>query len=371
MAPGETTPDFDGLATLLWTDPTLARIREVAGERVVHLVGGAIRDGLLGRPVDDFDLVVEGDPAPLARALDPAATVNERFGTADLILDGVPVDIATARTETYARPGALPDVTPAGFGDDLSRRDFTINAMAMGLEEHAELIDPHGGLGDLASGVIRVLHDRSFEDDPTRAFRAARYAARLGFDLEPRTADLLMGTTTSTVSRDRIETELRLMAAEPEAIEALRLAGVWGLARFEPGRLEVARRAVELLEAGWDDLDRTEVILESTFGSLGYVDDLRPEPPDPWEGYRRARGRDPLELLVARAAGVEWLDEWQREWRGLELEITGADLLAAGLPEGPGIGAGLDAAREARLTGRAHGADEELAAALAAARERS
>lgn len=358
------TPDFDRLASLIRTDPVLARVREAAGERPVRLVGGAVRDGLSGRPVDDLDLVVEGDPAGLALSLDPEARVNERFGTADLVVEGIPVDIATARTETYARPGALPDVLPATFEEDLARRDFSVNAMAIGIGEDSELVDPLGGVDDLASGVLRVLHDDSFVDDPTRAFRAARYAARLGFDLEPKTADLLMATNTSTVSQDRVEAELRLMAREEKALEALRLAGVWGLIRLGPDRLGIAAEALELLDGGWAELDRPEVILAAVFDGLGFVEELRPEPADPWDGYRRARSRDQLELLIARACGVEWLDAWRNEWSLVRLDITGGDLLAAGVPEGPQIGAGLDAAREARLNGRASDADQELAIAL-------
>lgn len=367
MAPG-ISPDFNRLASLIWTHPALARIREVASEPV-YLVGGAIRDGLSDFPVDDIDLVIEGDPAGLAGVLDQDARINDRFGTVNLHVEGNPVDIATARTETYSRPGALPDVKPGRLKDDLGRRDFTINAMAIPIEAEAELIDPYGGVADLESGVLRVLHDSSFEDDPTRAFRAARYAARFGFDLEPKTAELLLATDRGSVSRERVENELRLIASEDNALEALRLARIWGLLDFEENRLDLAEAAVELgeVEPWRGEVPREVLILEAVFGNLKRVRDLPENPGDAWEARQIASRHSPAELMLARAGGAQWLDRWQAEWRWVELEITGADLLAAGVPEGPLVGQGLDAALEAKLNQGLSGAETELAVALRAA----
>lgn len=370
MAPG-IDPDFKQLTSLIRTHPAIARVRESV-RRPVYLVGGAIRDALADFPVDDVDLMVEGDPVPLARSLDPEAQVNDRFGTANLLIDGHPVDLATARTETYARPGALPEVTPGGLRDDLIRRDFTINAMAIGIGEDQELIDPFGGVDDLRDGVLRVLHDRSFEDDPTRLLRAARYAARFGFDLEPKTAELMLAAGPSglaTVSRERFENEIHLIALEDEAIDAFRLARVWGLVDFDEDRLDLARRAAGLIETGiWaGEAPREEVIREAILGDLDPVTVLVPEPATAWDGWRLTRDGDPVTLVLARAAGARWLDRWQREWRWVELEITGADLLAAGMPEGPQIGAGLQAAMKAKLNRGVSGAEAELKIALEAA----
>ncbi len=364
MTPG-IDPDFNRLASLVWTHPAIARVRETA-EQPVYLVGGAIRDGLADFQVDDIDLVIEGDPVPLARSLDPGVQVNDRFGTVNLLIDGYPVDIAMARTETYARPGALPDVTPGSLTDDLIRRDFSINAMAIGIEEQAELIDPFGGIKDLRSGVLRVLHERSFEDDPTRALRAARYAARLGFDLEPKTTELMMNVNLATVSSDRVDNELRLISLEENALEGFRLARIWGLIDFGEGRLDLAERAIELIEVDpWaGEAPREVLIFEAIFGGLGDLSPLLEEPGSPWEARRRARGRTPVELVLARAMGADWLDSWQSDWRWVELEITGADLLAAGVPEGPAVGAGLDAALEAKLNRGISGADAEMEVAL-------
>ncbi len=171
--------------------PELAAIRERSAGQPVYLVGGAVRDLLLGHGRVDIDLVVEGDAAGLAARLGADVVEHERFATAKARLDGHEVDIASARNEVYLHPGALPEVEPSSLGDDLARRDFTINAMAIPLGREPILIDPHGGRDDLAAGLLRVLHPRSFADDPTRALRAARYAARFGFALEAETAELL------------------------------------------------------------------------------------------------------------------------------------------------------------------------------------
>jgi tRNA nucleotidyltransferase (CCA-adding enzyme) len=193
--------------------PELEAIRAAATEPV-YVVGGAVRDLLLSRGRADLDLVVEGDAEALAARLGAEPVAHERFGTAKVGLGGHEVDIATARTETYAQPGALPEVRPAtSIEADLGRRDFTVNAMAIALAEPARLIDPLNGRDDLQAGVLRLLHPLSLHDDPTRAIRAARYAARLGFAAEPTTARLLAETNLATVSADRREANQRHRAA--------------------------------------------------------------------------------------------------------------------------------------------------------------
>src|SRR5690349_1908741 len=220
--------------------PELDLVREVAGDPV-YLVGGAVRDLLLGRGRADIDLVVEGDAAALAARLGADVTAHERFGTAKLILEGHEVDVATARTEAYPHPGALPVVGPARHLDaDLARRDFTINAMAIPLHGAPRLIDPHGGQADLGTRRLRVLHDGSFADDPTRAIRAVRYAARFGFALEARTEELLRAADLATVSANRREAELLRLASEAQAPRAFELLGEWGLVELRDGGIELA-----------------------------------------------------------------------------------------------------------------------------------
>jgi tRNA nucleotidyltransferase (CCA-adding enzyme) len=353
------------------TYPELSEVAAAAAGAPLYLVGGAVRDLLLGRGRADMDLVVVGEAADLAGRLDAETVENERFATAKARLSGHVVDIARARTESYPRPGALPEVEPAdSIGADLARRDFTVNAMAVPLQGEPRLIDPHGGRDDLEAGLLRVLHDRSFADDPTRALRAARYAARLGFGLDAETEALLRSADLSTVSSDRREAELLRLADEETALRGLELLDAWGLVALPPGGLELARRVDELLrDPPWADLvGRAPAMLAAARTSLE-EGELPPTPPHrPSEGVELARGRRPLDLLLARARGAEWLDRYLTEWRDVALEIDGDDLIAAGVPQGPALGRGLAAALRSKLDGEVGGRDEELAAALAAAR---
>lgn len=356
-------------AALRGAYPELQAVRE-ASEAPVYLVGGAVRDLLLGRGRADLDLVVEGDAAALAARLGATTAEHERFGTAKVVLDGHEVDVAAARRETYPEPGALPVVEPAeSIEQDLARRDFTINAMALSLEDPAEPIDPHGGAADLEAGLLRVLHPGSFVDDPTRALRAARYAARFGFALEPETERLLRATDLDTVSADRRRAELLRLATEPTGPRGFELLAEWGLVEPRPGGIELAGRVAALLESpAWRDFaPRDAAVLAAALGD-GPDALAGAEPRRPSEAVDLAAGRDPVELVLARAGGAEWLDRYLAEWRHVALEIGGADLLAAGVPEGPALGRGLDAALRAKLDGEIAGREEELATALAAAR---
>src|SRR5215203_3121883 len=176
------------------TDDLLERLREVSGADAlfdaladvpgVWVVGGAVRDTLLGRAPRDLDLVVEGDAAAAAGRLGDEAVVHDRFGTATAEGD---VNVAAARRESYARPGALPDVeVGAPIAEDLARRDFSVNAIAVRLADGAVEAVP-GALEDLEARRLRVLHERSFLDDPTRLLRLVRYADRLRFQIEEET----------------------------------------------------------------------------------------------------------------------------------------------------------------------------------------
>jgi tRNA nucleotidyltransferase (CCA-adding enzyme) len=217
-----------------------------------------------------------------------------------------------------------------------------------------------------------VLHERSFVDDPTRALRAARYAARFGFELEPDTAGLLAEADLSTVSEDRIQNELRKIAAEDDPARALKLIVDWGampaLDPAAPARVaDVARLAATPPWAGW--ANRELAVELATVRPLPQIRELAAATPErPSEAVRLAVPWDPSQLLVARAQGAEWLDEYAGKWRHVHLEITGEDLIAAGIPEGPAIGHGLEAAISGKLDGELSGRDEELRFALAAAR---
>lgn len=193
------------------------------GQRV-YLVGGVVRDLLLGYPNFDLDLVVEGDAAKLAQQVAEISQVklliHHRFGTAKLRYENFTLDLTTARNETYARPGALPAVTPGTLKDDLMRRDFSINTMAISLasNDYGELVDPHNGKSDLEHHLIRILHPGSFRDDATRILRGVRYEQRFGFEFEAQTAHLLRRDVPmlDTISGDRIRHELELIFKEKQ-----------------------------------------------------------------------------------------------------------------------------------------------------------
>jgi tRNA nucleotidyltransferase (CCA-adding enzyme) len=352
--------------------PGIETLRRIAENVPTYLVGGAVRDLLLGADGADLDVAMEGDAEALADIPGYEPERDELFLTGRLEVGAQKIDIAQARAESYPRPGALPEVRPASIDEDLARRDFTINAMAYPLREDAELIDPHGGLEDLRAGRMRVLHERSFIDDPTRALRAARYAARFGFDLEPETEKLLGEADLSTVSEGRIQNELRKIAAEDDPARALQLIVDWGvmptLDPAAPARVaEVARLASA---PPWADWANRELALQlATVRPLPQIRELAAATPErASEAVKLAVPWDPSQLLVARALGAEWLDRYADEWRHVHLEITGDDLIAEGIPEGPAIGHGLEAAISGKLDHELSGRDDELRIALAAAR---
>ncbi len=359
--------------------PGVEQLLRAAGDKAVYLVGGAVRDLLRGEEPGDLDFVVEGELGPIAAELGGAIVEHERFSTASVTIDGRELDLASARAESYERPGALPDVRPASIEQDLARRDFTFNALALALSGEPRLLDPHGGAEDLRLGVLRVLHDRSFVDDPTRALRAARYAARLELQPDDDTAALLREVDLSSVSGERVLSELALIAAEPRPSAALALAADWGLLELGSGpRLVAELERLFEADADWREFaDRDTAILlavapgEHSAGLRARAARVarHAEPGSPAEIQVLAHDHVPEVLAMARAAGAAWLDEYVKRLRHVELEIDGYDLIAAGAPEGPAIGRGLNAALEAKLDGEIAGRDQELRVALAAASE--
>jgi len=226
----------------------LELVQDISGQAAkrgqkVYLVGGVVRDLLLGYPNFDLDLVVEGDAVKLAQQVAKTSQAkllaHHHFGTAKLRYENFTLDLATARKETYARPGALPAVTPGTLKDDLIRRDFSINAMAISLaaNDYGELVDPHQGKNDLEHRLIRILHPGSFSDDATRILRAVRYEQRLGFELEAQTAQLLKRDIPmlDTISGDRIRHELELIFKEKQPEFVINQLGELGvLPRISP-----------------------------------------------------------------------------------------------------------------------------------------
>jgi tRNA nucleotidyltransferase (CCA-adding enzyme) len=410
----------------------IARVRELpsaqlllqrlADEPGVHLVGGAVRDVLLGHKPRELDLVVEGDAAALASRLGGTLRLHDRFGTSTVTIDGHTYDIARARWETYAQPGALPDVVPARLEEDLWRRDFTINAGAVALtgRRAGELRAIPGMLADLDARALRVLHDRSFIDDPTRMLRLARYAARLrpdGFQVEPHTRGLLdqalSADALNTVSRPRIGAELRLLAREPDPLTALGSLSALGLDRplgldGSEAAQTLGQRALSLLPDGGrrDRLvlavaARGRVAARATPAARATMTDDLPGRLDAWGFTAADRGaitmaatqadalaqrlqaaKRPSDIAAAAGGAPDELvalagalgpagqaREWLQRLRHVRLEIDGGDLLAAGVPAGPAIGRALRAALASKLDGAASGREQELAAALRAAAE--
>jgi len=204
-------------------------LKKIGGESAsfgwrAYIVGGTVRDIILGRNSGDIDIVVEGDAIRLGRVivgrlLPGAGFVSYKsFGTCSInVKKGLKLDLAMARKEIYKRPGAMPTVKPGSLEDDLKRRDFTINAMAVSIsdKDFGRLFDPFSGMRDLKNGVIKVMHDASFIDDPTRILRALRFALRFAFRIEPGTKRLMKSALETkaleTVSSGRIEKEILIM----------------------------------------------------------------------------------------------------------------------------------------------------------------
>lgn len=231
-----------------------------AGLRV-YLVGGAVRDLVLKCASSDMDIVVEGDGEAfarrLARKLGASAVFHEKFRTATLTLkDGAVVDVVTARRETYAQGGALPDIVPATIREDLQRRDFTINALALGLnaEGLGVLRDDLEGMKDIETKIVRIMHENSFVDDPTRILRAARYAVRFGFQLDALTQDVLDQAVAADVLRTitpvRYFLELRRILDEQEPAPVLDLLVSWDALRYAPYEADDRARLIAA-GSGW------------------------------------------------------------------------------------------------------------------------
>jgi len=225
-----------------------------------YLVGGIVRDLILGVKNLDLDIVVEGDgiafAQELARKLSKRLIRHKRFGTATVLLGPhLKIDIATARSESYPHPGSLPEVTPGSLRDDLLRRDFTINAMATSItaKEFGKITDLFGGRRDLARKTIRILHDRSFIDDPTRALRAIRFEQRYNFRIEPHSLGLLKASSKMKglegVQPQRIRDELILLLKEKSPLGPIRRINKLLGFNFLSRRLRLAERDFRLIKS--------------------------------------------------------------------------------------------------------------------------
>jgi tRNA nucleotidyltransferase (CCA-adding enzyme) len=388
-------------------------------------VGGAVRDVLLGEQSLDLDLMVEGDALAFASALAAELGVrfhaHEKFQTAvvkgrDRDGNDVIVDIATARTEFYGAPGALPEIERSTLRHDMARRDFTINAMATSLraEDLGATYDFFGGYPDLQRKVVRVLHNLSFVEDPTRLLRAIRYEARLGFEMDRHTLSLARGCIEMRLVGDlasaRLRDELVDMLSERNVSRALERMSEIGLDAALNPRLDAGPDAIALVERAGElsarepfaRRVRVELLrLACLCGRMGaneiydwlgklklrrrdqdvvagavtlgqaLAEKLGGEvAPPPSELHELLEGQ-PLEVLafaVLRSDDPERTEQRVRAYvervRGVALEITGDDLKQAGVPESPALGRALKETLALKLDGFVSGRDEELRAAL-------
>jgi tRNA nucleotidyltransferase (CCA-adding enzyme) len=290
------------------------------------------------------------------------------------------VDVAIARAERYPSPGALPEVWPAPMEDDLARRDFTVNAIAVDLVDGTTRAAPRA-LEDLRDGVLRVLHDRSFLDDPTRLWRLARYRARLGFAIDDHTLELareaVKAGALDTVSGTRIGNELRLALGEPDPVATLQAVAELELAPWlDPDRTRIERALEILPEEGDRALTVLAAAAREPLPELGFTAPevraadkaraLRSAPVPGASPSEAARAFDGAPVEAIAATGTPEAERWLRTDRHRRLAITGDDLLAAGIPAGPELGRRLRAAREALLDGRVgDDAEAQLQVALA------
>ncbi|MCE2464925.1 MAG: CCA tRNA nucleotidyltransferase [Dehalococcoidia bacterium] len=365
----------------------------------LYLVGGSVRDLILGRPIKDLDLVVEGDATQVASELGEKhsgkVTLHPRFGTATISLQGRRIDQATARRENYIRPGALPEVVASGLEDDLSRRDFSINAMALPLTgtQKGELIDLHGGQEDLAARSIRVLHDDSFSDDPTRMLRAIRYEGRLDFSLEEVTSRLLLEAVEekklTSITGDRIRRELELIFLEEEPVPILQRAG--GLGVLDTIYLPMGRADFTPLKGISTDDDPLLYLGAFAYPLEHYEGEVlisRLYMPNSWASVvrdtisiRRGMEIDWVDLPQGELAGCldrhsttsvraccmlstlvvrDLIQMYLDEMRQVKTILNGDDLITLGFPPGPAIGEVLRDLRYARVEGRVASREDEL-----------
>jgi tRNA nucleotidyltransferase (CCA-adding enzyme) len=406
---------------------TVLAVADGVGARIL-IVGGPVRDLLLDRPVRDVDLIVEAADGKSAEAAvevarraapeDARVVEHGRFGTVRIETAEASIDLAGLRSESYSRPGALPDVAPGSLEEDMARRDFTVNALAIGLEPgpaeaRLSVIDLVGGLADVKARRLRVIHKRSFHDDPTRALRAARLAPRLRFSLARETRaslrDALRDGAFGAVSGDRLRREIEkcftdaslgldppaalkrlsdwhvLTALEPglalprEVVTALRRFGritaepPWKSARYRewiaglaiwlsPFAPALRRRALARLSVRGDAATRIRSFPKFADTTLRQL--------------AKARGRGAVDVLLAGVAEEELhalhaiaetpmrrrIERWAAEDRARRVPVSGAELTALGL-EGPAVGRVLARLRAAVLDGEVANREEAMALA--------
>ena len=376
------------------------RRRAVDQAMPLYLVGGPVRDALMDLPVHDLDFVLEGDAVALAREvaaeLGGQVVVHHAFGTASVSLEPDRMDVVTARKETYPHPGSLPQVYAGTIDDDLARRDFSINSMAVRLGAGREgLLDPHGGLADLKAGVVRALHPGSFVDDPTRIFRATRYEKRLGFRIETETLLWMKEAVVSgriqslTAGRVRHEIEHILEEKSPGP-PLLRLAKLGVLSQLAPGLSSLpAVERLMAMQGGATPLMRLAALVYPMAPAQVEILIGRLNMPNSWARVARdavalreiegelaspgisnsrvahlllGKSEDAIRAaaLVSHSPVIaQLLEDFLVKWRLLFPKLDGNDMLALGVPSGPCVGRMLRELADAKLDGLVNTIEDE------------
>ncbi|HXG36476.1 MAG TPA: hypothetical protein VNL15_05875 [Dehalococcoidia bacterium] len=384
----------------------LRRLQRLASARAagLFLVGGSVRDLLMDRLNQDIDLALEGDAIGLAQEFAAEAgldcLVHPAFHTATLRGEGFAFDLAMARREFYPRPGALPIVHPASIIDDLGRRDFSINALALPLNaEDAALIDPFQGQRDIEEGIVRVLHEQSFQDDATRILRAVRYAHRLHFRIEEQTLSWLHRDVAylQTISADRLRYDfIRLLEEDAPEAALQMLSDLGALAQLHPSLAFDGALAAAFAKAREQPVVEPSpslyLALLASRLSPGQVHELAERlslnkgQRQIVEGVARLHQRAanfspalsaaqiaemlepfPLEaiaafaLTTADATAASQSRHYLEVSRHLRTVLSGEDLLRLGVAPGPQVGKVLRELRSARINGQVRSRDEEIA----------
>lgn len=361
------------------------------GEAELWAVGGTVRDAARGVEPRDLDLASRRDPSRLAREIADrtggTATIEERFGTASVILRDGRIDLATLRTERYPRAGSLPEIAPgASIEDDLGRRDYTVNAFALCVlgRDRGQVVDPFDGLGDLGRRRLRILHPRCFRDDATRLWRGARLAARLELRPDPATAGAIEegARYLESISGTRLWAEFALLAGERRVGRALTLLRSWGVLRGVHPAFELAAEAARALRHR-PGPHAPAVLAAVLLASRERRDSVLGRLNAPLEAVHAVAGATALlaagggaiepELLerlsatdeAARRAAL-WLDPVGqralqpplRRWERSRPHLDARALMRLGVPEGPAVGSVLGRLRSERYLGNLSNAVE-------------
>ena len=383
---------------------------ELAAPQTLYIVGGAVRDTLLGRPLREIDFVLDGDAVAFADRAEHAGLgrkkATSQFMTVKLSIGKHEIDLVSARRETYASPGALPAVAPGDIATDLARRDLAANAIAVSVSQdsYGHVTDLHGGLADLESRTLRALHEASFQDDSTRIVRAARYAARLGFTLHPETEAWIRRDAAyiRTIGPDRLRHEFERMWSEPAPDIALNLLSAWGVAdniptgsHWESIRLREPNAQnftnatpadIPIADVYWALLAATatteSAALIEAFNLTGRSSEAVQDIARWMTMGGWALGRDSKAGPRSRIAGIlagfsaaalvalrltetpeigQIIDGYLAEWRHARPALNGNDLLLLGVQQGPKIGSYLQKLLVAQLDGAVNYRADEIA----------